>query len=134
MNVANVVATRSTCKKLQVGAVVVKDQTIVATGYNGGIKNLSDCSVADHEMENGQSRTVHAEMNAIAQAAKNGVSVNEATIYVTASPCWNCFKLVANSGIQAIYYEKTYGDEKLIIKAALEANIRVYKLSPERFR
>ena len=73
-------------------------------------------------------RTTHAEANAIVQAAKNGVSINEAEIFVTASPCYNCFKLIANSGIKTIYYDEFYRDER-IINYASEANIELIAMN-----
>jgi dCMP deaminase len=127
MKIAKVVATRSTCEQLQVGAIVVKDRTIVSTGYNGAISGMAHCAEAGHEMENGHSRTVHAEMNAVAQAAKNGVLIDGSEIYVTNSPCWNCFKLIANSGIRTIYYETFYKDSTFF-DAAKECGIKVVHL------
>ena len=125
MNIAKEVATRSTCDRKHVGAVIVRDKTILYTGYNGSIKNLKHCDEIGHEMIAGHCvRTTHAEANAIVQAAKNGVSINESEIFVTASPCYNCFKLIANSGIKTIYYDEFYRDER-IINYASEANIKL---------
>ena len=104
MNIAKEVATRSTCNRKHVGSVIVKDKTILSTGYNGSIKGLKHCDEIGHEMIDGHCvRTTHAEANAIVQAAKNGVSINDAEIFVTASPCYSCFKLIANSGITVSY-------------------------------
>lgn len=128
MNIAKEVATRSTCGRKHVGAVIVRDKTILSTGYNGSIKGLKHCDEIGCEMIEGHCvRTTHAEANAIVQSAKNGVSINNAEIYVTASPCYNCFKLIANSGIKAIYYDEFYRDEK-IINYASEANIELKAL------
>ena len=128
MNIAKEVATRSTCDRKHVGAVIVRDKTILSTGYNGSIKGLKHCDEIGCEMIEGHCvRTTHAEANAIVQSAKNGVSINNAEIYVTASPCYNCFKLIANSGIKAIYYDEFYRDEK-IINYASEANIELKAL------
>ena len=105
MNIAQEVATRSTCDRKHVGAVIVRDKTILSTGYNGSIKGLPHCDEAGCEMVEGHCvRTTHAEANAIVQAAKNGVKIELSEIYVTASPCYNCFKLIANAGIKIIYY------------------------------
>lgn len=132
MKIASVVATRSTCDRKYVGAVIVKDRTILSTGYNGSIRKLAHCDDAGHMIEGGHCvRTVHAEANAIAQAAKNGVKVDEAEIYITASPCWNCFKLLANAGIKKIFYGEFYRDER-IFKAAQELGIELIHLSPEK--
>ncbi len=114
MNIAQEVATRSTCSRKHVGAVIVRDKTILATGYNGSLRGLDHCDEAGHEMENDHCvRTVHAEANAIVQSAANGVRIEGAEIYVTASPCYNCFKMIANAGIRKIYYGEFYRDERI---------------------
>lgn len=114
MNIAKEVSTRSTCDRKHVGAVIVRDKTLLSTGYNGSIKGLPHCNDAGCEMVDGHCiRTSHAEANAIVQAAKNGVKIDGSEIYVTASPCYNCFKLIANSGIKVIYYNELYRDERI---------------------
>ena len=128
MQIALEVATRSTCDRKNVGAVIVRDKMILSTGYNGSIRGLAHCDEVGHEMENGHYvRTVHAEANAIAQAARNGVAIDGADIYVTASPCYNCFKLIANSGIQRVFYGEFYRDDRIRIHAA-EAGIELIHL------
>ena len=128
MNIAVEVATRSTCDRKHVGAVIVKDKTILSTGYNGSIKGLPHCDEAGHEMVAGHCvRTTHAEANAIVQGAKNGVKINHAEIYITASPCYNCFKLIANAGIKSIYFLEFYREER-IIEHAREAGIELIQL------
>ena len=118
MNIARTVATRSTCTRKQVGAVIVKDGVILSTGYNGSIRKMDHCEDAGCWMEDGHCiRTVHAEANAIIQAAKNGVSTNGATIYTTASPCFNCFKLIANCGIFEVVYGEHYRDPRTMVFA-----------------
>jgi|TARA_B110001454_G_scaffold24214_1_gene23757 dCMP deaminase len=129
MNIAKEVSTRSTCDRKHVGAVIARDKTILSTGYNGSIKGLQHCDEIGHEMVDGHCvRTTHAEANAIVQAAKNGISINNAEMYVTASPCYNCFKLIANSGINTIYYDEFYRDD-IIIKYAIEAGIELKALN-----
>lgn len=114
MNIAKEVSTRSTCDRKHVGAVIVRDRTLLSTGYNGSIKGLPHCNDAGCEMVDGHCiRTSHAEANAIVQAAKNGVKIDDSEIYVTASPCYNCFKLIANSGIKVIFYNELYRDEQI---------------------
>src|SRR5450432_4835718 len=114
MAIARVVATRSTCDRKHVGAVIVREKMILTTGYNGSIRGLDHCDDAGHLMEDGHCiRTVHAEANAIVQAAKSGVRIEGAGIYVTASPCWNCFKLIANSGLGRIVFGEFYRDPKI---------------------
>ena len=143
MNIAREVATRSTCDRKFVGAVVVRDRSILATGYNGSIRGLAHCDEEDHLMEDNHCvRTVHAEANAIVQAARNGVRIEGASIYVTASPCWGCFRLIANAGIARIVFGEFYRDKKifefsqklgieLVDFSAHHVNKSVVKPSPE---
>jgi dCMP deaminase len=131
MKIALQVGTRSTCNRKHVGAVIVRDRTILSTGYNGSIRGLPHCDDDDHIVENGHCvRTVHAEANAIAQAAKNGVNVNGAEIFISASPCWTCFKLLANSGIIKITYGEFYKDKK-IFEASVKAGIELEHLAAD---
>lgn len=114
MNIAQVVSSRSTCPRKYVGAVVVRNRLILSTGYNGSIRGMPHCSDVGHMMEAGHCvATIHAEVNAILQAARNGVNIDQATLYVTASPCWNCFKSSANAGIRRIVYGEFYRDERI---------------------
>jgi len=118
MRIAMQAATRSTCDRKHVGAVIVRDKTVLSTGYNGSIRGMPHCDDVGHMMENGHCiATVHAEANAIIQAARHGIAIDNADIYVTASPCWNCFKLIANSGIRRIFYLEFYRDEKILAVA-----------------
>jgi len=128
MNIAREVATRSTCDRKHVGAVIVREKTILSTGYNGSIKGLPHCDEAGCEMVDGHCvRTTHAEANAIVQAARNGVQINHSEIFVTASPCYDCFKLIANAGIKIIYYNEFYRDKR-IIKKSKEVGIQLASL------
>lgn len=114
MAIARQVATRSTCDRKHVGAVIVRDRMILTTGYNGSIRGLPHCDDVGHLMEEGHCvRTTHAEANALVQAARNGVSVDGAGIYVTASPCFGCFKLIANAGLIRIVFGEFYRDERI---------------------
>src|SRR6188768_4220331 len=114
MNIAQVVASRSTCPRKFVGAVIVRDRTILSTGYNGSIRGMPHCSEVGHMMDNNHCvATIHAEANAIIQSARNGVMIEGADIYVTASPCWNCFKQIANAGIRRIVYGEFYRDNRI---------------------
>ena len=120
MNIAREVSTRSTCDRKFVGAVIVRDKSILSTGYNGSIRGLPHCDEVGHLMENDHCvRTVHAEANAIIQAARNGVNIADADIYTTASPCWECFKLIANVGIRRIFYREFYREQKSFEMAKL---------------
>jgi dCMP deaminase len=119
MDIAKQVSTRATCDRKHVGALLVRDKTILSTGYNGSIRGLPHCDEAGHMMENGHCvATVHAEANAIIQAAKNGVGIDGATIYTTASPCWPCFKLIANAGINRVVFGEFYRDQRIFEYAA----------------
>jgi dCMP deaminase len=114
MTIAQVVASRSTCDRKHVGAVIVRDRTLLSTGYNGSIRGLPHCDEVGHLMENDHCvATIHAEANALVQAARNGVNIAGGQIYITASPCWSCFKLIANAGIEAVYYGEFYRDERI---------------------
>lgn len=114
MNIAKEAAARSTCDRKHVGAVIVRDKTILSTGYNGSIRGMPHCDEAGHLMEAGHCvATIHAETNAILQAAKNGVMIDGAEIYITASPCWSCFKMLANAGIKKICYGEFYRDDRI---------------------
>ena len=131
MKIAEQVASRSTCDRKHIGAVIVRDKTILSTGYNGSLRGAPHCDEIGHDMENGHCvRTVHAEANAIAQAAKNGVGLAEAHIYVTASPCLTCFKLVANSGIRKVFFKEFYRDER-ITEYARQAGVELEHM-PEK--
>lgn len=119
MDIASVVASRSTCDRKNVGAVIVRDRTILSTGYNGSIRGMPHCSEVGHMMQDGHClATIHAEQNAIIHAARNGVPINAAHLYVTASPCWSCFKSIANAGITRIVYGEFYRDERIFAVAA----------------
>jgi dCMP deaminase len=118
MNIARQVATRSTCDRKHVGAVIVRDKTILSTGYNGSIRGMPHCDEVGHDLDAGHCvATIHAEANAILQAAKNGVMIEGTELYTTASPCWGCFKLIANAGIRTIFYAEFYREEKSLAVA-----------------
>jgi len=118
LTITRQVAERSTCKRAKVGAVIVRDKNILATGYNGAPAGLAHCTevgcriyeskTPSGEIEENCYRTIHAEINAIAQAAKNGVSIRDAAIYVTHTPCIHCMKVLINTGITQIFYERDY--------------------------
>jgi dCMP deaminase len=118
MLITQQVADRSTCSRAKVGAVIVRDKNILATGYNGAPAGLPHCTevgcliyesrTPSGEIEENCFRTIHAEINAIAQAAKNGSSIREADIYITHTPCIHCLKVLINTGIKRVLYEKPY--------------------------
>jgi dCMP deaminase len=119
MQIAHLVKTRATCPRRQVGAVLVRDRRAFATGYNGSPKGLPHCSEGgEHKdwpegcMRAGHCiRSLHAEQNAILQAALIGIPCEGATIYVTCLPCNTCAKMIINAGIQRVIYEGDYPDE-----------------------
>jgi len=129
MNIAKEVATRSTCDRKHVGAVIARNKTILSTGYNGSIKGLDHCDEVGHEMENTHCvRTIHAEANAIVQAARHGIRIENSEIFVTASPCYDCFKMIANVGINKVYFGEFYREQR-ILDHAKELNIQLIDLS-----
>jgi dCMP deaminase len=131
MNLALQAATRSTCPRKHVGAVIVRDKTILSTGYNGSIRGAPHCTEVGCLMENSHCvRTVHAEANALVQAARHGVLLEGAEIYVTASPCFNCFKLIANAGIRRVHYGEFYRDER-VLEFARDASIEMIHMGVE---
>ena len=131
------VATRSTCLRRKVGAIIVKDKRILTTGYNGapmGIKNCLDrgtCLREELKVPSGQRheicRALHAEQNAIIQAAYHGVSIKDSVMYCTTQPCVLCSKMIINSGIKKVYYFIEYPD-KLAMELLNEAGIELVKL------
>jgi len=135
MNIARQVSTRATCDRKHVGAVIVRDRTIIATGYNGSTPGAPHCDDVGHLMEDTHCvRVVHAECNALSQAAMNGAAVKGATLYCTALPCWTCFKQICNAGIAVIIYDELYRAEehlKRVYEHADYAQLRIYRLDSE---
>lgn len=121
MTIAAHASTRATCPLRQVGAVLVAERRILATGYNGSPAGLPHCLDVGCMPVPGYpdscERTVHAEANALTQAARRGVSVQGATLYVTCRPCWRCFGLLVNAGIRAIAY-RDHKDDPRVFEAA----------------
>ncbi len=140
MQITELVASRATCLRRKVGAIIVKDKRILATGYNGPPSGLPHCdelggclrdklnvpSGERHEI----SRAVHAEQNAIIQAARFGVSIDGATMYVTNHPCFICAKMIINAGIKKIVVKEGYPDE-LSKEMLKEAGIEVVYFNPD---
>ncbi|MBS3091408.1 cytidine/deoxycytidylate deaminase family protein [Candidatus Pacearchaeota archaeon] len=118
MEVVHAIAKRGTCDRGRVGAVIVKNKEILATGYVGSPSGFPHCDEVGHQMkkivhENGETtqhcvRTLHAEQNAICQTAKNGVSINGSVLYTMMTPCRTCAMLIINSGIKRVVCEKRY--------------------------
>lgn len=136
MEIARVVATRSSCLRRQVGAVVVKNRQILATGYNGVPRGLRHCdergclrqqlgvpSGERHEL----CRGLHAEQNAIVQAAYHGVAINGAEVYSTHQPCVVCAKMLVNADIVAVYFSGSYPDP-LAMEVFEEAGTKLFRM------
>jgi dCMP deaminase len=140
MDITGLVATRSSCLRRQVGALLVKDRNILATGYNGVPSGITHCQAVGclrerlnvpsgerHEL----CRGLHAEQNAIIQAAKHGTNINGATLYCTTMPCIICTKMIINAGITRVIYSEGYADE-LAREMITEAGIEVLHFTPEK--
>jgi dCMP deaminase len=136
MEIANVVAKRSTCLRIHVGAVIVKNGRILSTGYNGAPYGFEHCldigcirekeNVA-HGTRHELCRAVHAEQNAIIQAAIHGVSIEDSTVYCTHQPCILCTKMIINGKIKRVVYQNGYPDE-MSLQFLKQADIEVLKL------
>lgn len=136
MEITRLVATRSTCLRRQVGVVIVKDKRILTTGYNGAPKQLPHCldvgclreqqgipSGQRHEL----CRGIHAEQNAIIQAATSGTNIENALLFSTHYPCSLCIKMILNSAIQKVFYLEGYPDD-LAVRLAEESQLEIVKL------
>jgi dCMP deaminase len=139
MEITRMVAKRSTCLRRQVGAIIVKDKRILATGYNGAPSGLKHCEEVGcirekKEIPSGQRhelcRGLHAEQNAIIQAAYHGISIKDSTLYCTNSPCVICAKMIINAGIKEVIYEEGY-DDPLAMELLKEAGIKVERYIEE---
>jgi dCMP deaminase len=133
IDITHLVATRSTCLRRQVGALLVKDRNILATGYNGtpsGIRHCEEtgCLRERLKVPSGERhelcRGLHAEQNAIIQAARHGVNIDGSTLYCTTMPCIICTKMLINAGIKRIVYDEGYADQ-LAAEMVAEAGIEI---------
>lgn len=141
MSIAQVVATRANCSRRKVAAVIVSDNRIISTGYNGtprGIKNCFEggCPRCSSNAASGTALDecicVHAEQNAICQAAYYGIRLAGATIYVTLTPCLTCAKMIINAGIREVVYAGNYSFDEQTQKLFAEAGVRCRKyIAPE---
>ncbi|MBI2103395.1 dCMP deaminase family protein [Candidatus Woesebacteria bacterium] len=111
LNIASVVAERATCPRLHVGAVIVKNDMIISTGYNGAPRGLPHCIEEGCDIQNGHCvRTLHAEINSILQAAYHGHSTKDAALFTNYLPCENCAKAIINSGIILVVFSEIYNN------------------------
>ena len=130
LGMAQYVGSRATCDRGYSGCVVVRDKRVVSTGYVGSPPGLPHCDDVGHEIVDGHCiRTAHAEANAIAQAAKNGTPIEGASIYLTVSPCYDCFKIIVNSGIKEVvysnFYMSRYEASKAVLSLAKKAQVKL---------
>ncbi|MDO8494086.1 MAG: cytidine/deoxycytidylate deaminase family protein [Deltaproteobacteria bacterium] len=138
MSIAQQVALRSNCIKRKVAAILVKEQRIIATGYNGtprGVKNCNEggCPRCNQLGESGKSLELcfcsHAEENAIVQSAYHGVNIKGATLYSTFCPCLGCTKMIINAGIAEVIYSKSYAMDETAKKLLKEAGVALRNYS-----
>lgn len=122
---AYLISLRSPCKRLHVGCVIVKDNHIVSTGYNGYLPNTPHESIIrdGHEIA-----TVHSEQNCMADCAKRGVSTDNAIAYVTHFPCINCFKILVASGIKRIIYSTDYNNDDAVYALSKLSNVEIVNI------
>jgi dCMP deaminase len=113
MKTAQLASVRSPCERLQVGCVLVKNNRLISMGYNGFLSGTDHVSIV---RDNHEQATIHAEINAVTDAAKRGVSIDGAEAYVTHYPCLNCFKALASSGVKKIYYNTDYKNDPVVEK------------------
>ena len=124
-NIVKITATRSPCKRLQVGCLLVKDNRIISLGYNGFLPGCPHKSIVK---DNHEQATVHAEQNAVGDCAKRGVSCNESTAYITHFPCIHCFKVLSTSGIQQIRYINDYKNDENVSLLSEVSNVKITKI------
>ena len=123
---AALLASRSTCQRLSVGAVLVRDKRIIAGGYNGSVSGDDHCLDAGCYLRDGHCvRTIHAEMNAVLQCAKFGSGTDGAVIYVTDFPCLQCTKMLLQAGIKKIYYLRNYHNDPYAVKLLKLKNVEI---------
>jgi len=125
MSIAYLISSRSTCSRLKVGCVLVRDNRIISVGYNGFFSGCPHNSIV---VDNHEQATVHAEQNAIADCAKRGVNVNSCTAYITHYPCINCTKILFASGIKNIIYNEDYNNNNIIIELIKDTGLVISKL------
>lgn len=130
---ALVISQRSTCDRALVGSVLVKDQRSLATGYNGSVTGQAHCDEIGHQMVDGHCvRTIHSEMNALIQCAKNGVSTSGTEIFVTHFPCYNCTKALLQAGIKKVNYYYDYRDNPLALELLEKCQVPVEQIKIDK--
>ncbi|WP_409301794.1 ComE operon protein 2 [Peribacillus sp. SCS-155] len=130
---SQLLALRSTCTRLTVGATIVRDKRIIAGGYNGSIAGGDHCTDKGcYVIDNHCVRTIHAEMNALLQCAKFGVQTADADIYVTHFPCLQCCKSIIQAGLRSVYYAEDYKNHPYAVELFAQAGIRTVKVPSDR--
>ena len=125
MSLAFLIASRSSCSRLNVGCVLVKDTRVISVGYNGFLPKSPHNSIVVNGHEQA---TVHAEQNAVSDCAKRGISCNGSTAYITHYPCINCFKILVSSGITEIKYHEDYKNDSIINDILSTTNVIIKKI------
>lgn len=126
---SHLLAMRSTCTRLSVGSILVRDQRIIAGGYNGSISGGDHCiEHGCYVVDNHCVRTIHSEMNALLQCAKYGIPVTDATIYVTHFPCLQCSKALIQAGIRQVNYAVDYRNSEYALELFKQAGVEVEKI------
>ncbi|WP_419154717.1 deaminase [Weissella bombi] len=130
---AIMLAARSTCTRLHVGAVVVKDGRIIASGYNGSVSGTPHCTeVGDLIVDGHCIRAVHAEQNALMQLAKMGISADGAQVFVTDFPCVHCTKLLLQAGVTKINYLRNYHNDDFVSELLHAKNVVIEQVKVDR--
>lgn len=133
--IAHAVSTRATCDRKHVGCIITRDNRIVVTGYNGSVPGAPHCDDVGHDMANvgadGKGgncvRTVHAEANAVAQAARFGLGLEGTTAFINTFPCWPCFKLLASAGVKMVVFDDDYREDPRVRDGAQDAGVAIIK-------
>ena len=125
MSLSYLIASRSSCDRLHVGCVLVKENHVISSGYNGFLAGHPHIS---RVRDNHEQATVHAEQNCIADCAKRGISTENSTAYITHYPCINCCKILLASGVKTIIYDEDYKNDNLVTELCNEANIKICKI------
>ena len=135
LTLARHVSTRATCDRLHAGCVLVRDKRILSTGYNGSLPGADHCEDVGHLLMNGHCvATEHAERNAVANAARAGVSTLDATAFVTHTPCWDCIKHLAAAGIKLIIYKIEYRNARSTHPPNIKEILKKAGVELRRFR
>ncbi|MBA3725106.1 MAG: dCMP deaminase family protein [Armatimonadetes bacterium] len=132
MQIAKTASTRATCLRRSVGAVIERDRRILTTGYNGAPRGVPHCEEYGCDVSERCQLAAHAEQNAVAQAAANGVSCEGATVFVTCQPCSSCAKMMINAGIKRVVFEGDYPDP-LAVELCNLAGVELVRFVPAEY-